>query len=315
MNASQTDIEKAIVNTVSYVDAFDYPLTLPEIHRYLIRHRSTSNHIAKVLSQGDLVPERLHRRGNYFMLPGRECVVEIRQERQLIAAQLWREAERYGRIIARLPFVRMVAVTGSLAVNNAGAGEDIDYLIITADDHLWVCRALVILVVRLAARNGVDICPNYFLAERAIQIQTQNLYTAHELTQMVPLSGMPVYRSLRKANQWTQQYLPNAAGTPRVPGAVHSNRDRLGQRAGGHLAETLLSTRPGRGLDKWEMTRKIEKFRHHYQGWQEAEFSADVCKGHFNRHQHRAIQAYERLVGNGHHMIQSEDPSDIREPV
>lgn len=29
-------VEEAIIHTVSYVDIFDYPLTLPEVHRYLI---------------------------------------------------------------------------------------------------------------------------------------------------------------------------------------------------------------------------------------------------------------------------------------
>lgn len=297
MNASHTDIETAIINTVSYVDAFDYPLTLAEIHRYLIQHRSTSEGVAGALAQGSLVPDRLDRSGDYFMLPGRERVVAIRRQRQAIALQLWPEARRYGRIIARMPFVRMVAVTGSLAVNNAGPGEDIDYLIVTADDHLWVCRAFVILVVRWAAKNGLDICPNYFLAERSLHIQTQNLYTAHELTQMVPLSGMPVYQSLRKANQWTQGFLPNADGVPKLPG--HSTFDKSTPQTGSRLAEALLGTRPGKGLDHWEMSRKIEKFRHHYEKWEEAEFSPDICKGHFNFHQHRTIQAYQRLVSNG----------------
>lgn len=297
MNASQTDIETAIINSVSYVDAFDYPLTAAEIHRYLIQHRSTRGNVAAALARQSLGPNRLERSGDYYMLPGRERVVEIRRQRQAIALQLWPEAHRYGRIIARMPFVRMVAVTGSLAVNNAGPGEDIDYLIVTADDHLWVCRAFVILVVRWAAKNGILICPNYFLAERALRIQTKNLYTAHELTQMVPLAGMPVYQALRAANQWTEDFLPNAVGLPKLPG--HSKPNNSAARTGSRLAEGLLGARHGRALDHWEMSRKVEKFRHHYQGWQEAEFSADVCKGHFNLHQHRAIQAYHRLVSNG----------------
>lgn len=314
MNASQTDIEKAIINTVSYVDAFDYPLTLAEIHRYLIQHRSTSEDVAGILARGTLVPDQLERSGDYYMLPGRERVVDIRRQRQDVALQLWPEACRYGRIIARMPFVRMVAVTGSLAVNNAGPGEDIDYLIVTADDHLWVCRAFVILVVRWAAKNGLHICPNYFLAERALHIQTQNLYTAHELAQMVPLSGMPVYRSLRKANQWTQEFLPNATGAPSLPGQSKPNYHQAAPRTGSRLAEALLGARPSKGLDHWEMSRKIEKFRHHYQGWEEAEFSPDVCKGHFNFHQHRTIQAYQRLVSNGKYDSPHVDEPGIAEP-
>ena len=80
------------------------------------------------------------------------------------------------------------------------AMRDIDYLVVTADDHLWVSRAFVLLVVRWAARRGQEICPNYFLSQRALRLHDRNLYTAHELAHMVPLYGRPIYDDLRRAN-------------------------------------------------------------------------------------------------------------------
>jgi hypothetical protein len=280
------------------VDAFDYPLTQAEIHRYLIRLPLSSETVNDSLNRGGLVPQRLRRSGEYYTLPGRESMMHVRRQREAVAQRLWPEAARYGRLIARMPFVRMVAVTGSLAVNNVGPDEDIDYLTVTADDHLWVCRAFVILVVRWAARRGVKLCPNYFLTERSLQLSAKNLYTAHEVTQMVPLFGLSIYQTLRRVNPWTYHYLPNARGAPELPTYVRSILRNSDKPPGRRLAETVFNNRHGRRLDEWEMARKVRKFRQTHDGWQEAEFSADTCKGHFNLHQQRTIEAYERLVGD-----------------
>jgi hypothetical protein len=298
MNASRAEIEQAIVNTVSYVDAFDYPLTPAEIHRYLVGLPLPASDVIEYLNSGALVPRRLSRRGEYYMLPGREIVSDVRRERHAVAKRLWPEAVRYGLLMARMPFVRMVAVTGSLAVNNVGDEEDVDYFIVTADDHLWVCRAFVILIVRAAARRGLELCPNYFLAESALHLTEQNLYTAHEVTQMAPLFGLPIYNRLRRANSWLYRFLPNALGAPVLPAHAQVALRQTSNLPGRKLMEAVIDTKPGRWLDRWEMARKIEKFRQTYHPWKEAEFSAKRCKGHFNLHQQRAIQAYERLVNN-----------------
>ena len=75
MRTTWFDAEQAIVNTVSYVDVFDYPLTPAEIHRYLIRLPLTSAETTRLLD-GRLVPARLSRRDGLYMLPGREDVAE-----------------------------------------------------------------------------------------------------------------------------------------------------------------------------------------------------------------------------------------------
>jgi len=297
--AEPVSVEDAIVKTLAYVDIFDYPLTAGEIHRYLARLKAQPATVQKILSNGHLVPRRLSHCQGYFMLPGREEIVATRQRREEIASRLWPEAIRYGRIIAGLPFVRMVAVTGSLAVNNAEAGADIDYLLVTGNDRLWICRAMTILVVRLAARRDLSLCPNYFLSERALVFDERNLYTAHEMAQMVPLSGLDVYRKMRALNRWTARWLPNAMNAPPGPGIDPAPAASTDGRLTG-LAEQLLRSRVGGRLERWEMQRKIEKFGKisdgRYKGRAEVAFSTDWCKGHFDGHAQRVLAAYARRV-------------------
>jgi hypothetical protein len=299
-------LERAILHTVAYADVFDYPLTTGEVHRYLIGLEADASEVHGALTERRLVPDRLVHRDGLFSLPGREEIVELRRRRSVPAHRLWQWAIDYGRSMAGLPFVRMVAVTGSLAANNVDPEADVDYLIVTAPGRLWLCRALVIGLVRRAARRGIALCPNYLLAESALELRQRDLYTAWELAQMVPIAGLDTYRHLRRQNRWASTFLPNAQGRPLDPGpggngAGPPNRSRLSR-----VAEGILGSPAGGWLEGWEMNRKVRRFTREaaagdaqgdpaadpdgIQG--EAEFSADWCKGHLGTHRREVMARY-----------------------
>lgn len=285
-------LEKGIIHAVAYGDIFDYPLTTAQIHRYLEGVSTSQAMVAAALANGRLIPQFLHQTAGYIHLPGRETVVHIRRQREALAQHLWPAALRYGRLIARLPFVRMVAITGSLTMNNVDDNADIDYLIVTENGRLWLCRAFIIGLVRLAARRGITLCPNYILAQRALSFAEENLYTAHEVAQMVPLSGAATYQQLRQVNRWTNAFLPNATDSSHPEMLQKDGRSRLQ-----HLVELPFRTPLGNWLESWEMTRKIGKFRHQQQSHNETSFCPDWCKGHFDGHQQYALTAFQARVG------------------
>src|SRR5205085_8843103 len=117
-------------------------------------------------------------------------------ERASVATDYWHRAIHYGHIMGGLPFVRMVAVTGALAMDNIADG-DVDYLVVTEPGRLWLCRALIVGLVRVAALRGTELCPNYFLSERALVLHERNLFIAHEVAQMVPVAGLETYQRMR----------------------------------------------------------------------------------------------------------------------
>ena len=281
-------LEQAIVQTVAYADVFDYPLTADEIHRYLIGVQVGRGTVRALLNSRP--PREVTRNGRYFTLAGREQSIETRKARTASAADYWRKAVHYGRRMSKLPFVRMVAVTGGLAMDNMADG-DIDYLIITEPGRLWLCRGMIVGIVRMAALKGIELCPNYFLSERALELAERNLFTAHEVTQMVPLVGTATYQQLRDLNRWTYAYLPNADSAPRRVAAIE-----LRSGHGRRLLERTLSSRVCGPLERWEMNRKVRKLGKRGNGHAEVAFGPDWCKGHFGDHGQATLARYaERL--------------------
>jgi hypothetical protein len=281
------ELDLAVLNTIVYADIFDYPLELPEVHRYLLNHASGFAEVQNSLKTISEVGDFIQKEDDYYFLTGREAIVETRRQRAAHARRLWPRVILYARLIAGLPYVRMVAVTGALAMNNE-TGEDIDFFIVSEPGRLWICRAAVLLLRRIVILGGDILCPNFFVSRRALRIMDQNLYTAHELVQMVPLVGWEIYQSIRRENAWSARYLPNAGGAPGLAQEV-SPLELPAQRV---IWEALLRSRPGSWIEKWEMDRKIQRFRRQNPENLEASFSVDWCKGHFNAHGKRTLQSY-----------------------
>lgn len=116
----------------------------------------------------------------------------------------------------------MVALTGSLAMTNAQDDSDIDLMIITSRGTLWVSRFVAYLVLKLTGfqvRSPKDkdekdkLCVNIWLDEADLCWEKQNIFTAHEISQAVPLVNKDSsWEKFLKENSWVAGYWPNAIG-------------------------------------------------------------------------------------------------------
>ena len=227
------------------------------------------------------------RDGEYLALRGREEVFARRRQRQANTRRLRRKAEQCGRVISHLPFVRMVAITGSIAADNAAEGADLDFMIVTAPGRVWTVRALSMVVVRFWSLRGVTVCPNYLLAESALALPERDRYTARELLQMLPVGASHAYERMLRENEWWRDFLPNA--TPRA----HARPAKL--TLGRRIIEGMMSTELFDLAERWLMRRKASELRGQATTT-EAVFSAEMCKGNFENWRARTEQATaERL--------------------
>jgi hypothetical protein len=286
-------LERSILRTVAYSDVFDFPPTPAEIHRYLEAISASEAAVAKALDR--LTGPVLCTDNNLVALDGREPLFDIRRRRGRAAERLWPAARRWGRFIEQLPFVRMVAVTGALAVDNVDEGDDADYLIVTEPGRVWLCRALVTQVVRAARLRGVVLCPNWLLAADALELDDRSFFAARELAQMVPVAGFEVYNRMRRLNRWTDHHLPNATGPPDAADGDDSGPGPLSR-----TGERLLRGRIGTAVDRWDLQRKRREIRRANPDSTEIVLDTHQCKGHVDAHGERIRRAYaERLFRLG----------------
>lgn len=291
-NPTSTDL--AIFKTMLYAGIFDYPLTEQEIYHYLIEHPAPLEEVQARLQGSAWLGQRLIRVNGYYALDLAQA--DLRHQRDQISAELWQTAQQYGRLLAYVPFVRMVALTGALAMRNAQTPrDDLDYLIVTVAGRVWLTRLIIVVWVRLARLWGVELCPNYLLSEHKLPQERQDLYIAHELAQMYPISGHALYQQMRAANPWTKAWMPNAEGPfyPIQAYEPHGWRLRLRQ-----LAEWALGGRLGDWLDEWEAKRKTRKFAHEAARHQESAAAIDQeqVKGHFNDYGHPVLRRYAQML-------------------
>ena len=287
--ARGTTVLRSVFQTLAYADVFDYALTAHEVYRYLAWVNASFEDVTEVLENTVLFSKIR----DYYTLSGREQIVEIREQRAQVAGRLWPKAVWYGRLIASLPFVKMLAVTGSLAMNNTAEGKDIDYLTVTAPNHLWTCRALSLLVARFAKLEGVNLCPNYLITTKALALDEHSLYVAHELAQMIPLSGMEIYTEMRRLNDWMADYLPNAFTASELPKGIKPlQKYSVIQKA----LEILFRLPFASWFEKWEMDRKIIRLTRAQSSSLESYFSTDICKGHIDRHRQKTENAMQEKI-------------------
>ncbi len=291
------NLGRAILEALAYSDIFDYPLRLDELHRYLP--------LRAEIEQLPFVLESLNghvgKQSDFYFLAGRDETVDIRRQREARSQILMPRALNYGRVLGSLPFIRMVALTGSLAVMNSSRNADFDYMLVTVPGRVWTARAFALLFNRFTRLLGHTLCPNLIVSETALAWSRHDLYSARELCQMVPITGMDTYQKLMKVNEWTSDFLPNSF--------LESNSllfDNLrehtlsGTRAPAFQSflELPLHGKLGDKFESWEMNRKIARFSKQAGFGEETVFNAEVCQGNFDHHRKWVHEIFQQRVNN-----------------
>jgi predicted nucleotidyltransferase len=159
-----------------------------------------------------LVIERLlYKFDKYYTLKNDPFLVERREKGNVKAAEMITIARKVGDLLIRFPYVRGIAISGSLSKNFADDDSDIDLFIITTKNRLWIARTIMHCFKKLTFlfKKEHYFCMNYYIDEQDLLIHEKNIYTATEIATLMPLHGETVFEQFYSVNGWTRAYLPN----------------------------------------------------------------------------------------------------------
>ena len=249
----------SILKTLAYYNVFNYPLTKEEIISLLDAsyQENEVNEAFQLLEEKKLI----FRLDRFYSLYNNPFLVQRRIKGNEKASKQLLIAVRVAKLLSRFPYVKGVAVSGSLSKNFADERSDIDFFIITTKDRLWIARTFMHLFKKITFIAGKQhwFCMNYFIDETALEIREKNIFTATEVITALPLRGDSVFRDFSDANKWTRKFFPHRTTETR-----NSKKIRKGLLK--PLIEKIFNNKAGDGLDNWlkkVTTRRWQKKTEH----------------------------------------------------
>lgn len=228
------NLETSIFTTIAYYDYFNYPLTAAEIYYYIINFevKSPSSakategkqnlkpsffEVLKTLDESELLKKNLGRKNGFCFLKGREEIIKQRLQRKKLADEKFRKSRWILKFISYLPFIRLIMISGTMALGNPYKESDLDLLVVAKSGRIWTARAIITFFTlifgkyRHKDKTKNRLCLNHYITEKSLGIDFGNLYKAQEYLNLLPVSGdLKIYQEFLAANRsWTENYVPS----------------------------------------------------------------------------------------------------------
>lgn len=256
-------LSKNLLATIAYYDALDYPLTAFEAWTHRIRMDDGTEtdesdvglcDVIAALS-GEGLSGHVVSCDGFYPLLGRERLVRSRIRSEKISSTKLKRVRALARILSFVPFIRMVGVTGSLAMKNGDKESDWDLFVVLRAGRIWLGRTFLTGFLHMIGkrRHGAyhrdRACLNYYVSEDALEISTKDLFSAHEYRFLIPIIGGEIFRRFEFKNRWILRFKPGFRSTElpplwyaREPGAAPFVRRFLESAFGFTFLESWLAS-------------------------------------------------------------------------
>lgn len=172
-----------------------------------------------------------------------------------------RRYAKWVRLMCRIPFVRMVAVTGSLAFPMPSGTPDCDLFVVTSRDRLWIAVAMSRFVFfrilpRLRLIRYGEICPNYMIDDLSSIEPNGDLFDSMQLAAMHRVVGRARYLELVANNKGRRRFFPHW----QPPAPLLESPVRMPPGEVQRLLELVLRPLPLDGINRWLFRRLSDRF-------------------------------------------------------
>lgn len=244
-------MEKEIIQTLKYFSLFSYPPTAEEIYIFLpkkLEKQCFLGILEKLTKQRLITIHRFKKEqfgnsdlefsdyprytlGEYGIKKSQISNLKTQnfQNRYEISQNKLNSPrfKLYIKLISLFPQIKLVGLSGTLAMMNAKEEDDIDLFIITAKNRLFTGRLIAVIIASLLHIRRIrpirpmspvsliknKLCLNLFFDESDLCVPKfkKTAFVGHEILQMKPLIVKgDVYEQFLKANRWVFSLFPNA---------------------------------------------------------------------------------------------------------
>lgn len=304
MNARLAQVERAveplsgpalaIARSVLYAALFDYPLSLSQLRQTLIESAQTPTEILQTYARSPELQAVVARHQGFFVPAGREDLVDERRARERRSRDFLRAHRALLTLVCALPYVRMVALSGSVAHLNLEGSGDLDLFIVTRGRRVWSVTVAVILLAKLLRRRRT-VCANFVLADDRLPLDQQDLFTASQIIHLKPLIGLDVYGRFIQANPFVRRCYPNFhlamtrhadLQVRRVPRRVKAAAERL-LRLPSAGAETVC---------RWAYRGYLLRRAATWRSPEQVRLEPDCVKLHTQSHRRAVVERFEEAL-------------------
>ena len=216
IHEESTEAARNVLRTLIFYDLFGCPLRIDELPQRTIGGLPdawVANPRTRIEADPVLARHVRIARG-YVFLRTTQPRFEQWEQAERTRWQCVRRYEKWVRLFCRIPFVRMVAVTGSLSFPMPTKEPDCDLFIVAARNRLWLVVALSRLVFfrilpRLRLVKYGEVCPNYSIDESAVTRLAADLFDSLQVAAMNPVMGQEIHANLVRSHRGLRRYFPH----------------------------------------------------------------------------------------------------------